>query len=523
MTDTAHFIKSYNERFAVVIMGTSGHLIYEPEAEQFYPEKTFKRKMSGDIYMPDQDRKSNRSPKSQQVADIWLDSGDKRLYHGLVFHPMRKLPDGSDYVGRGLNTWKGFAGKHLAITDRDKAVDDLTFILEHLLKVFHDGNQETYDWELDYWAHALQKPWEKPAANIVRFEPKGGSGKDLFAQRFLATNVFGLTHSAIVNGIDSLTGNFNSELARSVLVVGNEIAFGKDRRARDKLFAETGSPYRSVEYKGQDKQTFVNCSRFIIHSNSDNPVPASEGDRRFLLLATNQPLIVETPEYFEYFDRLAAACMSKDAAALFYEMMMARDIANFRKDQAPMTKAKSELIITNKPPREKVMLDWATEGYVENGAFKITLQAQKQWVTTAQLIEALPSPFYEYGTQIVSANSLAKFMKPYGLVPILRKGHGRGYWIPSIQDFQISVLGKTVATNLEGQVDSLLDEKNELENEQPDLMAVINAYRSELAKGVLKDMGRLSRLYSEYDAKSLRIIEIEEITDDLFAQINRAA
>ena len=86
----------------------------------------------------------------------------------------------------------------------------------------------------------------------------------------------------------------------------------------DKLKAMITSPIVSIEGKGRKKYEEHNKRHLIMTVNNDNPVPITEGSRRFWYVDCSEELIGNT----EYFNDLYAFCGKKTNQRAFYQYLM---------------------------------------------------------------------------------------------------------------------------------------------------------------------------------------------------------
>ena len=83
-----------------------------------------------------------------------------------------------------LNLWQGFAVK--------PHKGDWTLFDDHLFYVICGENQRYYDWLMDWLAHLVQKPYEKPGSAVVLKSEVKGTGKSMvveFLRRILERNI----------------------------------------------------------------------------------------------------------------------------------------------------------------------------------------------------------------------------------------------------------------------------------------------------------------------------------------------
>jgi Family of unknown function (DUF5906) len=442
-------IKEMNKRFAVVNTGKNGHKIYDEQHtdDPWIAQDSFKTLLAGNYYLPELKDGDTRIPKPVPIASLWLGSAIKRIHRGMVLHPEGRESDGDLYEGQGLNLWKGFLAPTYKESVDDFAREGVAFLLAHQLKVFHVGDKITYDWEIDYQAHTIQMPWEKPQGNVVRWDKEGGSGKSVWA-KFWSRKVIGKKHAITVQGEKQLTNGFNAHMADALVVIGNEITWGGKQSARDILWGETGEDVRLKTLKGVDSFEVPNFSRYWLHANSERAVAVSRGDRRWLICGCVAPFKDEkSPESRAYFNKLAKYCKSRAVAKAYFELLMVRDIENFDPHQTPMSKAKQQMINRNMNNQDKWLFDFASDGFftlADGSLFQLpTEDGATKFIATTEHVKAVAKPFAEFGFGGASSEGLARYLlETVQLKPKEKRIKGgvtpksRGYTYPDLAEFR---------------------------------------------------------------------------------------
>jgi hypothetical protein len=446
----AGVIAEMNKRFAFVNCGKNGHKIYDEQhtGDPWIAHDSFKGLLAGNYWIRERKEGEDRDPKPLPIASMWLASPIKRIHRGLVLHPEGRETDGDVYGGEGLNLWKGFLAPTYTSEDSnsDFAREGVAFILNHQLRCFHDGNKVTYEWEINWLGHTIQKPWEKPQGNIVRWDKEGGTGKSVWA-KFWSRKVIGKAHATTVKGEKELTNGFNAHMADSLVVIGNEITWGGSRATRDILWGETGEDTRMKTLKGVDSFEVPNFSRFILHANSNRAVAVEAGDRRWLVCGCVAPFAdANSPESVEYFDKLSMYCKSKAVAKAYFEMLSKRDLTGFNPHKTPMNAAKEAMIKQNMTPQDKWLFGFAKDGGFElaDGSwFELpTEDGATKFIATREHVKAVAKPFAEYGFGGASNEGLAMYLLVMAQIkPKLRniKTLGkptRGYTYPDLGEFR---------------------------------------------------------------------------------------
>jgi len=82
-------------------------------------------------------------------------------------------PGGYDCPAKAYNLFRGWGIQPVS--------GDCSIIEDHILHVVAGGDQKKADFILDWCAHMVQRPWEKPGVALV-LRGKKGTGKTLLTQ-----------------------------------------------------------------------------------------------------------------------------------------------------------------------------------------------------------------------------------------------------------------------------------------------------------------------------------------------------
>lgn len=257
------------------------------------------------------------------AGSAWLSwSGKNYKPGGVGFYPVPdKCPDDV------FNLYEGLALEPIE--------GDCTVYLNHLLQVVCAGNEEAYQYLIQWMAHIIQKPDEKPSVAIV-MKSVPGTGKGTTVKPLL--QILG-QYAAHINGAGHISGRFNSILANKLLVFADEVTIHKPSEA-DRLKAIISEPTFNLERKGIDAEPMPNFARLIFASNSTQVLQAGIRERRYLVLEPSP----EKAQSREYFDRLYSWLNDGGAAKLLW-YLKGVDLSGFDPQRAPQTDALREEIL----------------------------------------------------------------------------------------------------------------------------------------------------------------------------------
>jgi hypothetical protein len=205
--------------------------------------------------------------RSEPVTAMWMEHPSRRTYERIVFAPK------GDAGSRFYNLWRGFSVEPAASADHP-AVKQW---LEHCLQNICQGDARLNAWLVGFFAHMVQRPWEKPLVALVF---KGGKGVGKNALVGAVGNLLG-GHYLLSSNRRYLVGNFNGHLENLLLFVLDEAFWSGDKQAEGTLKDLITGLTHVIEHKGKEPYAVANLTRIAIIGNESWLVPASHDERRF--------------------------------------------------------------------------------------------------------------------------------------------------------------------------------------------------------------------------------------------------
>ena len=243
---------------------------------------------------------------------LWLRSPARRKHREVGFNPRAV-----GHTRRVFNNWQGFAvtaeaaAAWAAENDWEEAVQPF---VEHIRRIWCKGNDEHADYVCKWYAHIMQRPWEKTRVSLSVKSRLEGAGKSIIDESVGA--IIGNEYYVELSDESQVTGQFTSILANKLLVVMDEAVFGGDKKSHGKLLSTITGAKQKIECKGVDAifvDSFINLRS---NSNKEHMAYVQDGSRRpFMLEASNEMGSVMTAATSAYFQRLAA--VPKEALAHF--------------------------------------------------------------------------------------------------------------------------------------------------------------------------------------------------------------
>lgn len=293
-----------------------------------------------------QDEKDQKKNKDKPFVTLMLSNilanmkirGELRMVDNFVFEPyFLKEPS---YIKNKFNLFSKFE-----LLEDNKFFDTKTNFFEgshihkHICYYLSDNNPEIYNYLLDFIAHIIQKPYEKPD-QVILIKSEQGDFKDGLFQ--FISKLIGYKYCVDFINIDNFFNNFNFEQEAKLITLINEISeggFGTEgfKRHNEYKGKITGKKLR-VEKKGIDAYFVNSYSRYINFTNFDRSMLIENSDRRFVMIKSNSEMANNTIYFKPLFDSMEDIDFMKSAFSFFAH----RDISLFNPHNGPNSIFKDE-------------------------------------------------------------------------------------------------------------------------------------------------------------------------------------
>ena len=215
----------------------------------------------------------------KEASKIWLDDpgNGKRKYNKVLMDPSQTFDPKSDT----LNLWRNFV-----VTPQE---GDCHLMDEFVLNVICCGNSAHYNWLLAYYAHMVQRPWEKPGTAIVLRGIKR-IGKSFFGRRIgeLIDGPFDplrdIKHYFPTENRNDLLGDFTGHLEYVLLLQLEELVWARSHKDESKMKEVTTGETMSIRPMHSPSRIVKNYIRPLLISNADWAVPISWDESRYFVL-----------------------------------------------------------------------------------------------------------------------------------------------------------------------------------------------------------------------------------------------
>jgi hypothetical protein len=322
----------------------------EINQEVFYMlnQKDLKAKYGHLVYYEKSvDKKGKWEIKENQFITKWITDPKIKKYQSVCFVP-KELDE--QFKAKHYNMFSGFKASLKPVKRNYKVIE---LFLNHIKDVLVKGNEEHYNWLIQYFANLIQNP-DKKSCVVIIFQGIQGAGKSIVVDTFYK-NIIGDDYGVSTSSPDrDFFGNFNSKLCNKVFSVINE-AGNELRQCMDKIKDLSVSPCINIEKKGKDPITFNNYNNFIGTTNNMNPLDVAWDDRRFAWFNVDSKYVKNQ----EYFDALTDSIAHEDFDSSLYHYLKEEvhiTITNFQNTR-PQTQEYEDIRKRNLPNVIKFLAD----------------------------------------------------------------------------------------------------------------------------------------------------------------------
>lgn len=288
--------------------------------------------------------------KMKPISMVWMARTERREYEGVVFMPEQ------DSGTRFFNLWRGFTVQP-ANSSEHPAV---AMFLEHAFKNVCNSDPKLFNWLMGYFAHMIQRPWEKPLTALV-FKGGKGVGKNACIERVGA--LLG-PHFLVADDDRYLLGNFNSHLEANLCFTLDEAAWAGDKRAEGRLKGLITGQQHNIERKGKEPYQVTNLTRVIILGNEDWLVPASQDERRYAVFSVGEGRKQDRA----FFVGMREG-MEQGGYACLLRFFLDFDLSTVDVNEAPNTAGLVQQKIASLGPLQEWWFDCLQSGQIAGGDF----------------------------------------------------------------------------------------------------------------------------------------------------------
>lgn len=318
-------VMKLNKEFSFLVQGGKSTILHHPLDDpetQYMTVQAFKDLIKSETIQ-------TSDGKIKPLSEHWMASTHRNTYIGVDFNPMRKPGK------RRLNLWRGYGCEPLAkneapTKDMQRGLD---LFHEHALKNVCDGDEKHFNWLMGYFAHMIQRPWEKPLTALV-FQGKKGVGKNALVERVGKLFARYSGHYQLTSDPNKITSNFNKHLEKMVFFVLDEASWSGNKQAESRIKDLITGGTHNIEQKGKEIYEIRNCLRLVILGNDAWLVPATFDERRFAVFMVGDGRMRDKP----FFIDMRNCIDNKGGNRLLLTYLQNFDLKTVDVDEAPVTK-----------------------------------------------------------------------------------------------------------------------------------------------------------------------------------------
>jgi hypothetical protein len=375
----------------------------------------------------------------RKIASDFFMSPETTYFEGVEFNPKG---DSKSYLNLWVSPYRKAKKGHWKLID--------TF----LKNVICDGDEDSYNYLINYIAHALQLPEKKPGVMLILMGGQG-IGKGTLGRIFQM--IWTATYLQVSN-IDAVTGNFNAALERSFIVFMDEALFAGDRKSSDALKSLVTEPLILINEKHQPARQTQSYHRFIAATNAMHLKHTDNDDRRDFVLQVSD----RHKDDHDYWNELDHE-MNHGGIEAFMHDLLERDLSAFNVRAKPSTPGLLDQKIKSLGPIEGWWYDSLDMGAFESNHAEGGTSVSEVWMRYLGTTDIIDDVMHFVGNKIYRRpspqtviNTLTK------MCPSITRGHKkagmpdrhRGLSLPPLyiarEEFEKYIGGKVSWTNGNG-------------------------------------------------------------------------
>ena len=305
---------------------------------------------------------------TKSVGVWWIEHPDRLTYPQVAFLPgVPEAPNGC------FNLWRGWGVDPV----RPRRGTDWPLMRRHLYEVICSGNEEWFEFLINWLAYMVQHPGEVGHIAVV-LRGGEGVGKGFFANYLM--RILG-PHALHLRNAEHIYGKYNLHLQNCILLLSDEAYWPGDKQMEGVLRALITEERLPVEGKYQNLFETHNCVHVLIFSNNDWVVPMATDARRFFVLDVPDTHRGDTA----YWDALGYELEHGGPAAMLGELLLDRNIKYFNPRVAPDTPASREQRLLSLDTIKQYLLTALDRGYVYQPEHRVASMLQWHPFTTREL------------------------------------------------------------------------------------------------------------------------------------------
>ena len=355
--------------------------------------------------------------ENKQVVfiNVWQRDSDIRTYEEMVFKPMKDVPQGC------YNLFRGFG---MAKTEGDISV------MQDLMWNLSGKNKEVFDYIENYFAHLIQRPYQKAKKCLLFSTEKQGAGKDTPLDaigKIVGSEYFFNTGDPE----NQVFGRFNGHLQKTLLLKLEEVSFEVNRKFESNLLNLITATTQSYENKGSKSINLDDYKRIVMTTNKSVPVNIPESDRRFVLINSSEDRVGD----HEYWKRVYTELEKPETLEAYHWYLATKDISAFDLEKRPITDFYKDVKLALRPYHAQYFQQWLAN----NGDnFDTETRSAADWIKDMNLNSRFAVNNTKFGRDMkpyVDSGALVKKLTKYSATYTLNSAKmleflkSKGWWV----------------------------------------------------------------------------------------------
>ena len=284
--------------------------------------------------------------KSINLGKYYKDGKIKNVTAWMVYDEGRNknwlMKDGMRFYDERPNIFSFFTGYEPGLLS-DVDISVIQPFLNHTKEVICNGNEELYEYILNWYSYIIQNPGKKTEIALV-LTGKQGTGKNVFTN--VLCDLMKKYSNRNLTNIDNIVGKFNASIENKTLIVCNELSSAESNKYlnSDALKSVITENTIDINQKNMPVRTAENVCNLILVSNDFIPIKIEQGDRRYVVTEVSDKYKGD----FDYFEQLCATLDSKNFRNNLFTFCCKRDLSSFNPRRIPQTATKEEILNLSK-------------------------------------------------------------------------------------------------------------------------------------------------------------------------------
>ncbi len=252
-----------------------------------------------------------------------------------------------------------------SLCDTESESQEPLNIFFELCQIIADHKPELYDYLLNWLAHSLQKPFDLPGVALI-ITGRKGYGKDTLFD-FFGQYVLGCQY--FTNYIDNnlFFDHFDTGKVNKIMVKLEEADRQICLKNTSLLKGMITGTKVIVNPKNKQSYQATNFCRYVLTTNKGNPVDFTDGERRFVMMASSG----EKKGLIDYWLNVREKLFTEVAGKQVAEFLLQRDISSFVPQKLPYNEYQEAVVDSEISVEDRFVDDWDGEECTVNELYNL--------------------------------------------------------------------------------------------------------------------------------------------------------